>query len=189
MFFISAQVPVFYLPSCNSYHYIWGHCLGGVLLAWRFTWGLLFHCRGSSGIKIFSNCSVHDYRYFVSKFEAKCLQNFSNLQPLYQNQSVCGNGILEPNEDCDCGSQEVSNKNWNLSTNSCVSNKWLSWYIWNNICNYVFNIEPRYEMSVSWGYMNNFSIPLQLRKQMSHENLVCIYCYQVWQQTGFAYVG
>uniref|UniRef100_UPI001659F3C1 disintegrin and metalloproteinase domain-containing protein 18-like n=1 Tax=Halichoerus grypus TaxID=9711 RepID=UPI001659F3C1 len=61
---------------------------------------------GSSGIKIFSNCSVHDYRYFVSKFEAKCLQNFSNLQPVYQNQSVCGNGILEPNEECDCGSRE-----------------------------------------------------------------------------------
>ncbi|XP_047573114.1 disintegrin and metalloproteinase domain-containing protein 18 isoform X1 [Lutra lutra] len=61
---------------------------------------------GSSGIKIFSNCSMYDYRYFVSKFEAKCLQNFSNLQPLYQNQSVCGNGMLEPNEECDCGSQE-----------------------------------------------------------------------------------
>ncbi|XP_046504765.1 disintegrin and metalloproteinase domain-containing protein 18-like [Equus quagga] len=61
---------------------------------------------GSSGIKIFSNCSMHDYRYFVSKSEAKCLQNFSNLQPLYQNQSVCGNGILEPNEECDCGSEE-----------------------------------------------------------------------------------
>ncbi|XP_038545728.1 disintegrin and metalloproteinase domain-containing protein 18 isoform X6 [Canis lupus familiaris] len=61
---------------------------------------------GSSGIKFFSNCSMHDYRYFVSKFETKCLQNFPNLQPLYQNQSVCGNGILEPNEECDCGSQE-----------------------------------------------------------------------------------
>ncbi|XP_070109131.1 disintegrin and metalloproteinase domain-containing protein 18 isoform X3 [Equus caballus] len=61
---------------------------------------------GSSGIKIFSNCSMHDYRYFVSKSEAKCLHNFSNLQPLYQNQSVCGNGILEPNEECDCGSEE-----------------------------------------------------------------------------------
>ncbi|XP_049487428.1 disintegrin and metalloproteinase domain-containing protein 18-like isoform X2 [Panthera uncia] len=61
---------------------------------------------GSSGIKIFSNCSMHDYRNFVSKYEAKCLQNFSNLQPSYQNQSVCGNGILEPNEECDCGSEE-----------------------------------------------------------------------------------
>ncbi|XP_074209798.1 disintegrin and metalloproteinase domain-containing protein 18-like [Camelus bactrianus] len=63
----------------------------------------------SSGIKIFSNCSMHDYRYFVSKFETQCLQSFSKLKPLYQNQSVCGNGILEPHEECDCGSEEVSN--------------------------------------------------------------------------------
>nr|XP_031547407.1 disintegrin and metalloproteinase domain-containing protein 18-like isoform X1 [Vicugna pacos] len=60
----------------------------------------------SSGIKIFSNCSMHDYRYSVSKFETQCLQSFSKLKPLYQNQSVCGNGILEPHEECDCGSEE-----------------------------------------------------------------------------------
>ncbi|KAM5275994.1 disintegrin and metalloproteinase domain-containing protein 18-like [Hipposideros larvatus] len=61
---------------------------------------------GSSGVKIFSNCSMHDYRYFVSKFDGKCLQNFPILQPYYQNQSACGNGILELNEECDCGSEE-----------------------------------------------------------------------------------
>lgn len=87
---------------------------------------------------------MHDYRNFVSKYEAKCLQNFSNLQPSYQNQSVCGNGILEPNEECDCGSEEVSSKDWNLSTISYISNKWFSWY-WNYICNYVFNMELGYE--------------------------------------------
>nr|KAF6427066.1 ADAM metallopeptidase domain 18 [Rousettus aegyptiacus] len=63
---------------------------------------------GSSGVKIFSNCSIHDYRYFVSKFDAKCLQNFPKLQPLYRKQSVCGNGILELNEECDCGSEKIS---------------------------------------------------------------------------------
>ncbi|KAI5940898.1 Disintegrin and metalloproteinase domain-containing protein 18 [Manis javanica] len=60
---------------------------------------------GSSGIKIFSNCSMQDYRYFISKLEAKCLQNLPKLQPSYQNQSVCFNGILEPDEECDCGSE------------------------------------------------------------------------------------
>ncbi|KAF6083636.1 ADAM metallopeptidase domain 18 [Phyllostomus discolor] len=61
---------------------------------------------GSSGVKVFSNCSMHEYRYLVSKLDAKCLQNFPNLQPLYKTQSVCGNGILELNEECDCGREE-----------------------------------------------------------------------------------
>ncbi|XDA89989.1 hypothetical protein R6Z07M_019592 [Ovis aries] len=60
----------------------------------------------SSGVRIFSNCSMHEYRSFVSTFEAQCLQKFSILKPFYQNQSVCGNGILETHEECDCGSEQ-----------------------------------------------------------------------------------
>ncbi|XP_062932802.1 LOW QUALITY PROTEIN: disintegrin and metalloproteinase domain-containing protein 18-like [Cynocephalus volans] len=73
----------------------------------------------ASGIKIFSNCSMHDYRHFVSKFESKCLQNLSNLQPLYQNQPVCGNGILEPNEECDCGNEEKCQFKKCCDSNTC----------------------------------------------------------------------
>ncbi|XP_075413335.1 disintegrin and metalloproteinase domain-containing protein 18-like [Tenrec ecaudatus] len=54
----------------------------------------------SSGRKIFSNCSMHDYAYLISKFEPKCLQSLLHLKP------VCGDGILDPNEECDCGNEE-----------------------------------------------------------------------------------
>ncbi|KAG8512506.1 Disintegrin and metalloproteinase domain-containing protein 18 [Galemys pyrenaicus] len=73
----------------------------------------------SSGIKIFSNCSVNDYRYFVSKHEDKCLKKISNVQPLYQNRSVCGNGILEPNEECDCGRKEECQFKMCCDYNTC----------------------------------------------------------------------
>ncbi|XP_048186480.1 disintegrin and metalloproteinase domain-containing protein 18-like [Perognathus longimembris pacificus] len=57
----------------------------------------------SSGIKIFSNCSRDDYTRIISKYETKCLHDISTVQPLHQTQPVCGNGILEPDEECDCG--------------------------------------------------------------------------------------
>ncbi|XP_060038216.1 disintegrin and metalloproteinase domain-containing protein 18-like isoform X1 [Erinaceus europaeus] len=59
-----------------------------------------------SGMKIFSNCSMDDYRYFASKLADGCLWNSPNIQSRDQNQPVCGNGILEPGEECDCGSEE-----------------------------------------------------------------------------------
>ncbi|XP_058525768.1 disintegrin and metalloproteinase domain-containing protein 18 isoform X1 [Ochotona princeps] len=60
----------------------------------------------SNGVRNFSNCSLHEYKSFVSKFDVKCLQKLSDLHPLYQHQPVCGNGILESNEECDCGNEQ-----------------------------------------------------------------------------------
>nr|XP_012806778.2 LOW QUALITY PROTEIN: disintegrin and metalloproteinase domain-containing protein 18 [Jaculus jaculus] len=60
----------------------------------------------SSGIKTFSNCSMNDYRNYASKFETKCLHYHSDMQIFYKNPPVCGNGILEPNEECDCGNEK-----------------------------------------------------------------------------------
>lgn len=110
-----------------------------------FTWGMLFYFRGSSGIKIFSNCSMQDYRYFISKLEAKCLQNLPKLQPSYQNQSVCFNGILEPDEECDCGSEAVSNIQTEIWAQFFVFSVSCCHGICRMICSYVPHIELRYE--------------------------------------------
>jgi hypothetical protein len=69
-----------------------------------------FHCRSSSGKKTFSNCSLHDYMHYVSNFDTQCLGDLSNVHVLQPNQAVCGNGIMEAGEECDCGNETVSSE-------------------------------------------------------------------------------
>ncbi|XP_037597384.1 disintegrin and metalloproteinase domain-containing protein 2 isoform X3 [Cebus imitator] len=75
------------------------------------------HCSGAvcimnpeaihfSGVKIFSNCSIEDFAHFISKEKSQCLHNQPRLDPVFKQQPVCGNAILEAGEDCDCGSEE-----------------------------------------------------------------------------------
>lgn len=59
-------------------------------------------------MKMFSNCSIEDFSRFISKQKSQCLQNQPHLEPSYKQDAVCGNGILEEGETCDCGSEEVS---------------------------------------------------------------------------------
>ncbi|XP_004682529.1 PREDICTED: disintegrin and metalloproteinase domain-containing protein 2 [Condylura cristata] len=63
----------------------------------------------SSGVKIFSNCSMEDFAHFISKSKSQCLQNHPRLDPSYKS-AVCGNGEVEEGEQCDCGGVEFSNK-------------------------------------------------------------------------------
>ncbi|XP_055972635.1 LOW QUALITY PROTEIN: disintegrin and metalloproteinase domain-containing protein 18-like [Sorex fumeus] len=72
-----------------------------------------------SGRKIFSNCSMNDYKHFISNIEPKCFQKLSKSKPLHQIQPVCGNGILEPNEECDCGSEEECQFKMCCDYNTC----------------------------------------------------------------------
>ncbi|KAM4836880.1 disintegrin and metalloproteinase domain-containing protein 2-like [Thomomys bottae] len=59
----------------------------------------------SSGAKTFSNCSMEDYARFLASPMSHCLQNQPRLQPSYKQAPVCGNGVVETGEVCDCGSE------------------------------------------------------------------------------------
>ncbi|XP_073758621.1 disintegrin and metalloproteinase domain-containing protein 2 isoform X3 [Callorhinus ursinus] len=70
----------------------------------------------SSGVKIFSNCSMEDFAQFISKPKSQCLQNQPHLDPSYK-AAVCGNGQVEQGEQCDCGSAE----DCDAKSNSCCN--------------------------------------------------------------------
>ncbi|XP_069872110.1 disintegrin and metalloproteinase domain-containing protein 2-like isoform X1 [Dipodomys merriami] len=59
----------------------------------------------ASGTKTFSNCSLEDYALFLASPMSHCLQNQPHLQPSYKTDAMCGNGIVEKGEACDCGSE------------------------------------------------------------------------------------
>ncbi|XP_044516785.1 disintegrin and metalloproteinase domain-containing protein 2-like [Gracilinanus agilis] len=56
----------------------------------------------STGVKAFSSCSVAAFKDFVLRKNPECLQNRPQLDPSYRS-AVCGNGVLEADEECDCG--------------------------------------------------------------------------------------
>uniref|UniRef100_A0A8C7AQT1 A disintegrin and metallopeptidase domain 3-like n=1 Tax=Neovison vison TaxID=452646 RepID=A0A8C7AQT1_NEOVI len=61
----------------------------------------------SHGVKFFSSCSMDEFKRMISQPEFECLQNQIASEVVYQKRhSLCGNGILEPPEQCDCGGTE-----------------------------------------------------------------------------------
>ncbi|XP_040499103.1 A disintegrin and metallopeptidase domain 3-like [Ursus maritimus] len=61
----------------------------------------------SHGVKFFSSCSMDEFKRMVSQPEFECLQNRTVPEVVYQGRTAtCGNGILEPPEQCDCGLAE-----------------------------------------------------------------------------------
>ncbi|XP_072491224.1 disintegrin and metalloproteinase domain-containing protein 18-like isoform X6 [Notamacropus eugenii] len=68
---------------------------------------LLMH---SSGVKVFSSCSLNDFKHFISKSGVECLQNQPYVNPVYKEDAVCGDGFVEGDEECDCGSKKEFSK-------------------------------------------------------------------------------
>ncbi|XP_008060046.1 disintegrin and metalloproteinase domain-containing protein 18-like [Carlito syrichta] len=58
----------------------------------------------SKGAKFFSSCSVDEFKQRVLQPQLECLQNKTVSKVTYQGKtSTCGNKVLEPGEQCDCG--------------------------------------------------------------------------------------
>ncbi|NXE09301.1 ADA32 protein, partial [Lophotis ruficrista] len=57
-----------------------------------------------NGAKAFSNCSIGDFEDFLKRDRGTCLFDRPRLTgTAYQRAAVCGNGVVEPGEQCDCG--------------------------------------------------------------------------------------
>ncbi|XP_075379700.1 disintegrin and metalloproteinase domain-containing protein 32-like [Mycteria americana] len=61
-----------------------------------------------SGAKAFSSCSIRDFETFLKHNGGACLFKRPRLTGLsYRRAAVCGNGVVEPGEQCDCGAAEA----------------------------------------------------------------------------------
>ncbi|XP_006114496.2 disintegrin and metalloproteinase domain-containing protein 20-like [Pelodiscus sinensis] len=57
----------------------------------------------------FSNCSARDYYDLIVSGKAHCLNNIPDIEKLFHLQH-CGNLIVDPGEECDCGSKTQCKK-------------------------------------------------------------------------------
>ncbi|NWI64991.1 ADA32 protein, partial [Todus mexicanus] len=62
------------------------------------------------GAKAFSNCSIRDFETFLKHKGGRCLLSSPRLTGLSYRKAVCGNGAVEPGEQCDCGTAEACSK-------------------------------------------------------------------------------
>ncbi|XP_061672381.1 disintegrin and metalloproteinase domain-containing protein 9-like [Syngnathoides biaculeatus] len=58
---------------------------------------------GATGSRNFSSCSADDFEKMLLRTGGSCLLNVPRPDEAY-SAPYCGNGLLDPGEDCDCGS-------------------------------------------------------------------------------------
>ncbi|NXR50807.1 ADA32 protein, partial [Hippolais icterina] len=69
-----------------------------------------------SGAKTFSNCSIRDFETFLKRGRGACL--FGSPRLSRQSGAACGNGVVDPGEQCDCGTAQECLKD-RCCTNTC----------------------------------------------------------------------
>ncbi|XP_064353768.1 disintegrin and metalloproteinase domain-containing protein 32-like isoform X1 [Dromaius novaehollandiae] len=62
------------------------------------------------GVKAFSSCSIGDFENFLQRNKECPFSTSSASGPSYRKTAVCGNGVVERGEQCDCGSVEACAK-------------------------------------------------------------------------------
>ncbi|XP_057553460.1 A disintegrin and metallopeptidase domain 3-like [Hippopotamus amphibius kiboko] len=76
----------------------------------------------SRGVKFFSSCSMDQFKRTASQPEFECLQNRTKVSKVVPQgrSSTCGNGVLEPPEQCDCGVAEHCTHKKCCDASSCT---------------------------------------------------------------------
>ena len=85
---------------------------------------MFLYFRQSGGVKDFSTCSLDDFKYFAAYSGIECLHKILPDEPVYKQRKMCGNGILERGEQCDCGTVKVSGNYFQILFPIHVNKRW-----------------------------------------------------------------